>query len=364
MSVLAPIGERAAAPSNLSAPTAGGLTWRPMTRDDAPWLLDLQNVILQADSASYRHTLAEVEDALDAPWRKLATDSLVGIDDTGALRAFANVDAPPGSNRTMRVFVSGGVHPSRRDEGIGRQLLAWMTARARQILADSGTDLPARIAGFTEDTAPLAVRRLFERAGYVARRFYSELRRDLSEPIPDVELAGSLRLVPWSAEIDEAIRLAHNDAFRDHWGSEPRTKEMWAHGRSEFAPQWSLAVVDDAPDVAALLEDPNTDSETADALRRGEPLVTGYHMAQRYAEDWAVRGYSFGYTQGLGSRRAYRGRKIAVAALAAGMRAFATDGMQYASLDVDTENPTGAHGLYASLGYVKMAGSRMFSIEL
>ncbi|HEV6955547.1 MAG TPA: GNAT family N-acetyltransferase, partial [Promicromonospora sp.] len=46
------------------------------------------------------------------------------------------------------------------------------------------------------------------------------------------------------------------------------------------------------------------------------------------------------------------------------MRAFAADGMQYASLDVDTENPSGAHGLYASLGYEKVSGSRMYSIEI
>jgi ribosomal protein S18 acetylase RimI-like enzyme len=46
------------------------------------------------------------------------------------------------------------------------------------------------------------------------------------------------------------------------------------------------------------------------------------------------------------------------------MRAYAADGVQYAVLDVDTENPTGAYGLYSSLGYQKTVGSRMLSIEL
>ncbi len=87
-------------------------------------------------------------------------------------------------------------------------------------------------------------------------------------------------------------------------------------------------------------------------------------MAGRYDEDFPVRGYTFRYTELLGVRRAYRGRRVAVAALAAAMRAFAADGMQYAALDVDTENPSGAHGLYASLGYEKVTGSRMYSIEL
>jgi len=117
-------------------------------------------------------------------------------------------------------------------------------------------------------------------------------------------------------------------------------------------------------DVDALLADPTTDAETAAALRAGQPLVVGYEMAGRYDEDFPVRGYTFGYTEILGVRSAYRGRRVAVAALAAGMRAFAADGMQYAALDVDTENPSGAHGLYASLGYEKVTGSRMYSIEL
>ena len=46
------------------------------------------------------------------------------------------------------------------------------------------------------------------------------------------------------------------------------------------------------------------------------------------------------------------------------MRSFAGAGIEAAVLDVDTENPSGAHGLYASLGYTKEHGSRMHSIEL
>jgi ribosomal protein S18 acetylase RimI-like enzyme len=365
---LAPIAERAAAPSTLPAVTAGDLTWRPAAAADAPALLTLKNEIAAADHEPYRETLAEVEELFTAPWRAFETDSLVGVDADGTLRAYALVDTSPGDVTTVRIFLWGGVHPSHRGRGVGRELLAWEVARARQVLAASGKEIPARISLYGEDTDPPSKQRLYERLGFAARRFYSDLRRDLAAPVPDVPLDGSLRVVPWSTELDEAARLAHNDAFRDHWGSQPQTSEAWMHGRSEFAPQWSFLVVDDAPDVDALLAGTATDDlideETAAALRAGEPLVVGYEMAGRYDEDFPVRGYTFGYTETLGVRRRYRGRKVAVAALAAGMRAFAADGMQYAALDVDTENPSGAHGLYASLGYEKVTGSRMYSIEL
>jgi ribosomal protein S18 acetylase RimI-like enzyme len=368
---LAPIAERAAAPATLTPPTAGGLTWRAATREDAPTWLALRNHIARADAEPYVETLEEIEEIFEGAWRDLAADSLLGFStdpaDDGALVAWAQVECPPGDVTQVRAFCWGGVHPDRRGEGIGRELLAWEDGRARQLLAASGKEVPARIGVFAEDDAPASKHRLYERAGFQVRRYYSDLARPLTgpdaAPVPDVALAGSLRLVPFSADLDEATRLAHNDAFRDHWGSQPQTREQWAQ-RACFAPEWSFLVVDPDPDVDALLAAPDTDAETAAALRAGEPLVVGYELAARYTEDFAVRGYSFGYVDILGSRRAYRGRKAALAALAAGMRAFAADGMQFAALDVDTANPSGAHGLYASLGYTKTSGSRMFSIEL
>lgn len=364
---LVPIAERAAPPATLTIPTAGGLTWRPATREDVPTWLALRNHIARVDAEPYVETIEEIEEIFDGEWRDLAADSLLGFDTDGVLVAWAQVECPPGDVTVVRAFCWGGVHPDRRGEGIGRELLSWETGRARQMLAASGKEVPARIAVFAEDDAPATKHRLYERAGFEVRRYYSDLARPLTGPaggpVPDVPLAGSLRIVPWSTELDEATRLAHNDAFRDHWGSQPQTREQWKQ-RACFAPEWSFLVVDSAPDVDALLASPDTDAETAAALRADEPLVVGYELAARYTEDFAVRGYSFGYTDILGARRAYRGRKAALAALAAGMRAFAADGMQYAALDVDTANPSGAHGLYASLGYAKTSGSRMFSIEL
>ncbi|CAM3727713.1 GNAT family N-acetyltransferase [Isoptericola cucumis] len=363
---LAPIAERAAPPATLPAVTAGGLAWRPAERSDAPALLALKNAVAEADREPYRETLAEVTELFDAPWRRLATDSLLGFDAAGDLRAYGYVDSMPGDTRIVRAFLFGAVHPQLRGRGIGRELFAWQVARARQVLAASGKEVPGRLAVFVEDDKPAAALRLYERAGFTPRRYYAELERDLRDgaPLPDVTLDGGLRLVPIADEHDEPARLAHNDAFRDHWGSQPMTREQWRTGRSTFAPEWSFVVVDPDPDVAALLADPATDADSAAALRRGEPFVVGYHVAARYTEDFAVRGYPFGYTEILGVRRAYRGRRIAVALLAAAMRAFAADGMHRAGLDVDTQNPSGAHGLYASLGYVKSHGSHLRTIEL
>lgn len=364
---LSPIADRAAAPATLPPITAGGLSWRPATLDDVPRLTAFNNAVAEADDAPYRETEAETREELAAPWRDLEHDSLLGYDGDGELQAAAFVASFPGDTTTVRAFAFGGVHPDRRRESIGREVFAWQLARARQVLAASGKDLPGRIGAYAEDDDPAPKHRMYLHAGLEPRRYFSDLKRSLTGDdtvIPDVTLEGSLRLVPFAPELDNATRLAHNDAFRDHWGSQPQTMEQWTSGRSEFAPEWSFVVVDDAPDVPALLADESTDADTRAALSAGEPLVVAYALNSRFEADFAVRGYSFGYTELLGTRRAHRGRKAAIAALAASMRAFADSGMEAAVLDVDTENPSGAQGLYASLGYTKEHGSTMYSIEL
>lgn len=338
-----PIAERAGAPARLDVPSAAlGLTWRPLERADADALFALLQAIEDADRPPYRTDRDEVGEKFDGAWKDVARDTLGGFDDAGVLRAYGLAEVRPGDSTTVRAFLDGGVHPDLRGRGIGRELLAWQVGRGRQKLAESGKDLPARVAVFVDDDAA-ATRRLLDRAGFAPRRWYRAMRRDLAQPLPTVQLDAGLRVVPWSPDLDERVRLAHNDAFRDHWGSEPATAESWTSGRAKFWPAWSFLALDE---------------------NGAEPVVAAYALSGRYEQDWAVLGYTTGYTETLGVRRAYRGRRLAPALLAASMAAFRADGIEYAELDVDSENPSGAHGLYARLGYEVTSGSVLYSIEL
>ncbi|QCB93421.1 GNAT family N-acetyltransferase [Cellulomonas shaoxiangyii] len=337
---LAPIAERAAAPAVLDPPPADlGLTWRPLAVEDASALTELVQVVEEADGQPFRTSTEEIQEELAADWRDLTRDTLVGLDAQGTMRAWAQVDSAPGDTRVVRAFVSGGVHPLWRGRGIGRAVVAWLQGRARQVLAASGKDVPGRIAAYLEDTAPASAR-VYRAAGFTPIRYYTEMRRSLRDPLPEVPLVEGIRVVPWSDELDDAVRLAHNESFADHWGSEPRTPEQWQGHRAMFAPTWSFVAVTDDGEVA------------------------GYATSGRYEHDWEVAGYSSGYTELLGVRRAWRGRGVAVALLATVMRAYAADGVDYAELGVDTANPSGAHGLYARLGYEVVHSSTMYSVEL
>lgn len=336
-----PIAERAQAPDRPPLPSAAhGLTWVPGGEVPVADLAALVRRVEEADDAPFRTSDEELREHVEAPWHERSRDCLVGVAADGVPRAFASVDRSPGDVTVIRTFVWAGVDAGWRGRGIGRELLAWALGRARQQLVESGTEGPARIVEFIEDAATSTVA-LVRAAGFVPVRYDAHMRRPLDGDLPDVALPPGLRLETWTPRRDEQARLAHNEAFADHRGSEPRSPEQWQAGRSTFVPAWSTVVVDEASDE-----------------------VVGYQMSDRYEQDWEITGHSFGYTGLLGVRRAWRGCGVARALLADAMRRYRADGMELAELSVDTENPNGAFRLYESLGYERATSATMWAIDL
>lgn len=337
-----PIVVRADPPVALDLPPAHlELVWRPLQMSDAEPLLALVQVIEAADEALERTSIEEVVEILTGPWLELAADTLGGFDDSGTIRAYAIVQTPP-ADSLLRAYLHGAVHPAWRGRGIGRAVLAWLEGRGRQKLAASGKDLPARLAVMVEAKAR-DHRRLYAAAGFSPVRWYTTMRRDLSTPLPSVPAPEGLRIVGWDDALDEQVRLAHNEAFADHWGSQPQTRESWTHRDGHFAPAWSFVALDSSS---------------------GTQEVAGYLISGRYDQDWEAQGYSCGYTDLLGVRRPWRGRGLAASLLATAMAAYRADGMEYTALRVDAANPTGARGLYERLGYEATHDFVLYSIEI
>lgn len=120
-------------------------------------------------------------------------------------------------------------------------------------------------------------------------RFWSELERDLADPV-EVPRAPEGYIVRGYAAADlEPTRLAKNDAFRDHWGSQHSTVDDWARARdaAAFRPDLSRVVVDAAGDVVA------------------------FTIVEVDPEAFEARGHRFGYIDYVGVVRAHRGRRLA-----------------------------------------------------
>jgi mycothiol synthase len=309
-----------------------GLSFRASSRDDAQGVHALMVECYEVDRPEERETLEDVEEMYDTPWWDAATDSLVVVDDAGRVRGYAQVMDRPGQVRTRQAYLFGAVAPEVRGRGVGRALLGWQVARGTERLAEAvGGERPVFLRTFAEDHLE-DKNRLLRAAGFEARRWYTSMRRDLSVPLPEVAVPDGLRLVTPAAddtELLDRVRRVHNDAFAGHWGSEPFEPDDWArrvvtgHGRR---PDLSHAVLD-------------ADGE-----------VVAYQMSGTFPDDWEAQGYTEGWTDLLGVAEAHRGRGLGRLLLGAAMRAYAAEGLQYAGLGVDVDNPR-ALALYTGLGY-------------
>jgi mycothiol synthase len=326
------------ATSSIELPEIDGLTWRPLGPDVVDAWHALVQVLLATDGGTEHLTAHDLRDELEPDWIDLATDSRLAVDSDGVARAFGLVQVRPGDVTLLRAACWGGVHPDYRDRGIGRALLGWQLDRAEAIVvarrATLGADTPAGALVIVEEQeGPTAG--LLEESGFSLSRYFHVMRRDLAEPIPAPVVRDGVRLVTFADAIaadpgvDDAVRLAHNDAFVDHWGFQPWSADTWRRwetGQRDFRGDWSWVAVD------------------------GDQIA-GYAMSAGFSAEWAELGWTQGWTSKLGVRAPWRGTGLAKALLTASMGSFAADGMEYAGLDVDSDNPSGAVGLYKNLGY-------------
>ncbi len=345
----------------MSAPTVPspdlGLTWRSISLDDIDLWHELMGAIEAHDDPAEHIDHDDLIDELTVgSYKDPDRDSLIGLDREGVARAFGHQIPLPGAT-LRRVFLWGGVHPDWRRRGIGGQLLRWQTERARATLTEQEAADPD-VAGVAWRIAVNHEERLADRAalyravGYTPIRWFHDMSRRLgpdAPPIPEVAVPAGLRLAPWTDDLDEAVRLAHNEAFAKHWGSQPRDTENWKEstsGHRSFRRDWSRLIVDPTrPDAA------------------GRPPVAAYLAAYAFPQDWESLGHSQARVGLIGVRPPWRGRGLAPALLAAAFRAFAEDGMQGAGLDVDTGNETGALRLYEGMGFGVHRTSVIWTIE-
>ncbi len=246
-----------------------------------------------------------------------------------------------GGEGARRTFISGRTDPAVRGQGIGGAAFGWAAARADEILSAQ----PAHLARYAEtwaDAGRADAIALFEAHGFAPVRWYLEMRRFLAEALPDPVATAPCRLEAYPLEAAEAaverLRVAHNEAFADHWGSEPILPEDWARnfiGDPFFRPDLSLVALD------------------------GDEIV-GYSLNYVAESDWPATGVREGWVGQLGVRRAWRRRGLATALLIRSMEVFRAAGLEAATLGVDAENPSGAVGIYERVGFRPIRRSARF----
>lgn len=237
--MLASLEERLHPPAHALTPASHlGLTWRRASVGDLAALDSLVR-ITEDDNAVVRRTptdqlkslLGEAEEARYA-------DGIVGIDARGIIQAFGAVRLYREDREVARAELFAATMPKWRGRGIGRALLTWQDARARQLLIDHwGADsrLPARISNVVE-AHQRDRRQLYAAAGFTPSSLIGVYRHQLDHfsqcscegirPIADVDLS--------------VVEQLHARASRDVGASAAQAARWWRRVAESLDPDLSL----------------------------------------------------------------------------------------------------------------------------
>ena len=282
---------------------------------DFPAMVELITAVNQRDHVDYFPT----PESLAVEWARSPTFDPVRdhrvVEVDGRFLAAGGVDWRERAGKVIH-HIEIWTHPDVRRQGLGRRLLAWSEARARESVTDGSGGplaLPHFLGGGVQQTDVAGVG-FATSAGYAPVRYGFVMRRPLDLPIPDAPLPTGLEVRPvrpehhraiweadtedrplpeglawrnYSPEIDERLRLADNEAFLDHWEAPVRHEADFVHTFGH-------------PDVDTLLWQVAWDGDE----------VVGSVMNGIYRQENLQVGLDVGWLDHVSVRRAWRGRGL------------------------------------------------------
>ncbi len=303
-----------------------GFTWRPLRQEDAAALHQLELDCGPTDGSTSLTTVEEYQRKLEEPGDGLVKDTLCAVDSNGRLAASAWVTLDASLGHECRAFLDGRVHSLCRGRRLGSFLLQWMEARAVQGLAELDEKRPGvlRIDFYDRSDDALA---LFEQQGFQLAFAEDEMRRDLRQPVPPVELPVGYAFASWSSQRAGLFFQTYRDAFKERPRFPSWSEETWRRnftGGEGFRPDLSLLLLEDAEPVGFALCYVETEVGP-------EPT----------SEGWIVQ---------MGVRPAWRNRGLGGALLCEALTGFEAEGLTRAVLEVNVDNHR-ARRLYERLGF-------------
>jgi ribosomal protein S18 acetylase RimI-like enzyme len=302
-------------------------TWRAIQQSDIIAIREMTAAAVEVDKSEGSATEESLNQIFQILGERVETNTKACIAPDGNLAAIAFFLTRPGEAEYL-AMIDGHVHVDHRRKGLGSYILGWLESRAREDYENIDLDVPMVIRTSCADHLQDRID-LFEANGFEASRYSYKMQRDLHLPITEKSLPSSLQLKGWTKELDQSMMAAFNEAFQEQWGVPEMDEQLWE--------QFFTGVPQFRPDLTYLAMD-------------GETIV-GFCLNWVDQAKNEQTGIQEGFIEAVGVIPEWRGKGVASALLGQSMREFLAAGMERAALDVDTQNPTGALGLYEKLGF-------------
>jgi mycothiol synthase len=301
-----------------------------LTRDDIPAWNRLLAAVERVDATGEHYNEADLHEEMDNPDIELGKD-MVGAYDGDDLVGYFCVYPRAATAEQHKVHLEGAVHPKRRGEGIGTLLAGAMMARAVEAHTEKHPDVPALYlaSGKSDDAAKAD---LMAGIGLKPERWSFVMRADLTDVADPPPLPDGLAIRMYDASMAGLLHATHNEVFQDHPNFAGWTDVMWK--------QWVTESRNFRPNLSFVVVDPEHPDE-----------LVAYVQTNEYDAYFEATSRREAYVGKVGTRREYRGRGLASILLQHCMKAYQQAGYDEASLDVDSENPTGALGVYKRAGF-------------
>jgi mycothiol synthase len=306
----------------------------PLGKEHIPAWNELLAEIEKVDRTGEHYNEADLVEEIDNPDLELGKD-IVGAFSGDELVGYFCVYPRPVAEDRHKIVLEGATRPDVRGQGVGSVLSHAMHRRALEAHRERHPELRAHLSlrGRSDNSAQ---ERLMADIGLVPERWSFVMRADLASVPADgretPRLPDGLVLRTYDESMAAAMHAAHNAAFVDHPNFTPWSDSMWEQwvtGSRSFRPKVSFVVVEEArPDeVVAYLQTSEFDA---------------YHEQTGRRE---------AYVGKVGTVREHRGKGLAGSLLRHALQEYHAAGYDEASLDVDSENPTGALGIYQRAGF-------------
>jgi len=221
--------------------------------------------------------------------------------------------------------------PTFRTGNLRKEMIAWNEARIREIAAThtgAGRQFIEIYANTKEEND---WKELVAEEGYTPAWYLFEMVRSDLADAPEFPLPDGVEIRPVTKQNIRQVWNTARDALKDERNY---TEEKWTNEAFEEE-----------------LASPNHDSGLWQIAWHGDEVVGGVlnYIDQDENESFNRK---WGHTERIFVTRPWRRKGVARALIARSLKVLRDRGMEKATLDVDTENPSGAVGVYETLGYV------------